>query len=65
MEDITKKFTHLYNIISSPNFLKKESLGGEIPFFISAYDPAMETDVSDSIKGLKNKRLDANVLCCL
>ena len=33
MEDIAKKFTHLYNIISSPNFLKKESLGGEIPFF--------------------------------
>lgn len=55
MEDIAKKFTHLYNIISSPNFLKKESLGGEIPFFISAYDPAMENEVTDSIKFLKNK----------
>lgn len=55
MEDIAKKFTHLYNIISSPNFLKKESLGGEIPFFISAYDAKMENEVTDSIKGLKNK----------
>lgn len=55
MEDIAKKFTHLYNIISSPNFLKKESLGGEIPFFISAYDPTMENEVTDSIKFLKNK----------
>jgi len=55
MEDIAKKFTHLYNIISSPNFLQKESLGGEIPFFISAYDPTMENEVTDSIKFLKNK----------
>lgn len=55
MEDIAKKFTHLYNIISSPNFLKKESLGGEIPFFISAYDPKMENEVTESIKFLKNK----------
>ncbi|MCY0970259.1 DUF1788 domain-containing protein [Chryseobacterium wangxinyae] len=55
MEDIAKKFTHLYNIISSPNFLNKESLGGEIPFFITAYDPTREYEVTDSIKFLKNK----------
>lgn len=61
MEDITKKFTHLYKVISSPNFLNKESLGGEIPFFISAYDPKSENEVVESIKLLKNKLDTAGV----
>ena len=55
MEDISKKFTNLYQRISSPEFLKMESLGGEIPFFISAYDPRQEVAVSESVKLLKNK----------
>lgn len=55
MEDITSKFTHLYNVISSKRFLNKEALGGEIPFFISAYEAKQELEVRDSIKLLKNK----------
>ena len=55
MENITTKFNRLYEVISSPTFLKKEALGGEIPFFISAYDPKQETEVCNAIKGLKNK----------
>lgn len=55
MEDVTAKFTHLYNVISSKRFLNKEALGGEIPFFISAYDAKQELEVRDSIKLLKNK----------
>lgn len=55
MEDITVKFTHLFNVISSKRFLNKEALGGEIPFFISAYDAKQEIEVRDSIKLLKNK----------
>lgn len=55
MEDVTAKFTHLYNVISSKRFLNKEALGGEIPFFISAYDARQELEVTDSIKLLKNK----------
>lgn len=55
MEDITEKFTHLYKVISSKSFLNKESLGGEIPFFISAYNAIQEMQVKDSIKLLKNK----------
>lgn len=55
MEDTAAKFTHLYRVISSKRFLKKEALGGEIPFFISAYDARQELDVTDSIKLLKNK----------
>jgi BREX protein BrxB len=55
MEDIAKKFDHLYKVISTKEFLNKESLGGEIPFFISAFDPKQQNDVTKSIKGLKNK----------
>ena len=55
MEDITAKFTRLYNVISSKRFLNKEALGGEIPFFISAYNAKQELEVRESIKFLKNK----------
>lgn len=55
MEDVTAKFTHLFNLISSKRFLNKEALGGEIPFFISAYDAKREIEIRDSIKLLKNK----------
>jgi hypothetical protein len=55
MEDITAKFTHLFNVISSKRFLNKEALGGEIPFFISAYDAKQELEVRENIKLLKNK----------
>lgn len=55
MEDITAKFARLYQVISSQRFLNKEALGGEIPFFISAYHAKQELQVRDSIKLLKNK----------
>jgi hypothetical protein len=55
MEDLTKKFTHLYNVISSTRFLNKEALGGEIPFFISTYNAKQELQVTEDIKLLINK----------
>jgi hypothetical protein len=55
MEDIAKKFEHLYQVISTEEFLRMESLGGEIPFFISAYDAKQQIEVDKAIKGLKNK----------
>jgi hypothetical protein len=55
MEDISSKFLHLFKIISSKRFLNKDALGGEIPFFVSAYDAKQELQVSDSIKLLINK----------
>jgi hypothetical protein len=55
MEDITDKFDHLFKIISSKGFLNKESLGGEIPFFISAYNAKQELAINDAVKHLSNK----------
>jgi hypothetical protein len=59
MEDIVKKFEHLYQVISNPEFLRMESLGGEIPFFISAFDPKQQVDVEKAIRSLK-KKLEVN-----
>ena len=55
MEDITTKFNNLYTKISDPSFLKKEGIGGEISFYISAYHPTQELIIQESIKGLIKK----------
>ena len=55
MKDINEQFDHLFKVISSPVFLKKQALGGEIPFFIMPYDPKLEIEVRKAIKGLINK----------
>jgi len=57
MEKLNNKFDHLYKVISSQRFLRKEALGGEIPFFISAYNAEQELLVKDSIN-LLIKKLD-------
>jgi len=64
MEDIAKKFEHLFKVISTREFLQMESLGGEIPFFISAYDPKLQAEVDAAIRGLKNK-LETNGISVL
>jgi len=61
MENLSKKFIHLYNVISEKRFLNKEALGGEIPFFISAYNAEQEVDVQKSIKLLINKLENSGV----
>ena len=55
MENITKKFDHLYKVISQEEFLRMEALGGEIPFFISAFDAKQQVEVDKAVRGLKNK----------
>ena len=52
---IAEQFKHLYNVISTKRFLSKEALGGEIPFFISAYKAEDELEVKESIEILKRK----------
>jgi len=55
MEDIVKKFDHLYKVISDEDFLQMKKLGGEIPFFIAAFDPKQQIEVDRAIRSLKNK----------
>lgn len=55
MDDLSVKFNHLYKTIITSGFLKMEALGGEIPFFISAYDAAQELEVREATSMLINK----------
>jgi len=55
MENLTDKFEHLYKVISTEDFLTMKSLGGEIPFFITAYDAIQENQVRESIRMLIKK----------
>ncbi|XWW47026.1 DUF1788 domain-containing protein [Fibrella sp. USSR17] len=52
---LTDQFDHLFSIIRSPGFLRKEALGGEIGFFIHAYDPGQQTDVERATAQLINR----------
>lgn len=64
MISINHKFKHLYKVISSEEFLMKKSLGGEIPFFISAFNIEDLTEIDKAVKGLKNK-LETNGIAVL
>ncbi|WP_034059323.1 DUF1788 domain-containing protein [Lacinutrix jangbogonensis] len=57
MGNLTQKFEHLFNVISTSNFQNKESLGGEIPFFISSYKAEEELACREEI-GLLKKKLE-------
>jgi Domain of unknown function (DUF1788) len=50
-------FESLFNIISSPRFLNKEGLGGEIPFFIHSFPIHKQGEVENHIQSLI-KRLE-------
>ncbi len=62
MEDLTAKFEHIYQIVSTENFLQKRSIGGEIPFYISAYNPVQELNIQEEIKSLKKKLKVAGIV---
>lgn len=55
MKNLTNKFKHLYDVIASDRFLSKEALGGEIPFFIAAYEAEQQLKVEDATKRLIKK----------
>jgi hypothetical protein len=64
-ENLEEKFKHLFEIISNDTFLNKQAIGGEVPFFISTYNPANQIKVEKYIDSLK-KKLEVNgiaVLC--
>jgi len=42
---ITTRFDHLYKLISSERFLKKQGLGNEVPFFICPYRPEEDVEM--------------------
>ena len=41
---LASEFVHIYEVICQPQFLNMEALGGEVPFFISTYEPEKSHD---------------------
>ena len=54
-KSISEIFDHLFNVISSKNFITMKSLGNEIPFFICPYEVSKSTDIENLQKQLTNK----------
>ena len=61
MVEIVRKFDNLFKKLSSNRFLRKDGLGGEIPFFISPYKAEQELEIAESIELLKKKLDTAGV----
>lgn len=51
-ENINQTFANLYEVIRSERFLERRGLGNELPFFISAYHPALEGEVDAAVSAL-------------
>ena len=54
-ERLEEKFEKLYQIFINENFLSMKALGGEIPFYISSYNPNQEIKVFDEVERLINR----------
>lgn len=61
MQSIPEYITHLYDIVSSEDFLLQKSLGGEIPFFIAPYKAEKQLEIDTELKGLKNRLGNAGI----
>ncbi len=53
IENISKKFEDLCYKIKDKHFLEMRSLGGEIPFYITSYNPRQQIEVEKNINFLK------------
>jgi hypothetical protein len=51
----TQRFDHLFRLIKSERFLKKQGIGNEVPFFICPYMPEQESTMKKLITQLKNQ----------
>ncbi|MHC1740645.1 MAG: DUF1788 domain-containing protein [Anaerolineaceae bacterium] len=51
----TQRFDHLFRLIKSERFLKKQGIGSEVPFFICPYLPEQESAMKKMITQLKNQ----------
>src|SRR5690625_7497214 len=60
-EDLHRKFEHIYKVIKHPTFLSMDALGGEIPFWISTYNPGQETEVNTEIENLITKLQNSKI----
>lgn len=61
IENLDVKFTDLYKKITSKDFLEMNALGGEIPFYITSYNPKQLVKVEEHIHSLKNRLSNSGI----
>ena len=61
---LNARFEHLFTVLKSERFLKKQGLGNEVPFFICPYLPADDTEMKRTHKQLI-RQLDQQGVCVL
>jgi hypothetical protein len=54
-ENLEETFATLYDVIRSESFLERRGLGNELPFFISAFHPSLQTRVDDLAPALATR----------
>jgi hypothetical protein len=60
-ENLDVTLEKLYGVIRSERFLECRGLGNELPFFISAYHPALEDRVSDLVSALATRLANTGI----
>jgi hypothetical protein len=60
----SQNFENLYSILSSQRFLRKEGLGGELPFFIHSYPVDKLTEVTHSVPFLVKRLQNSGIEIC-
>jgi len=50
-----QRYNHLYKVITSQRFLKKEGLGNEVPFFIYPFPPDTAVEMERTVKSLASR----------
>jgi hypothetical protein len=63
-QDLDVKFDKLLKVFSSEDFIEKRKLAGEVPFFISHFDPSQQNAVDQYTKSLI-KKLDSQGISVL
>lgn len=54
MRDLIREEQHILRVLGSDRFIKMEGLGGEAPFFIWAYPPEWQLDVSAAANRIRS-----------
>ena len=60
-ENLDQTFERLFRVISSPAFLQRRGLGGELPFFISAFNPALQSKVDANVPSLASRLANTGI----
>lgn len=61
MNENKVSFDKLFNVFRSETFLERKGLGGDMPFYIQAYEPTDEIYIQKSLIALKKKLIESGI----